>query len=74
MPTNLERINRIEEVLDLVMNLTGDDDNESAVSDLLTDTMHYCQDQGFDFVKKLNVAILNYNEEANKSLPMIEET
>lgn len=64
--TNEARAERIDQVYEMYQASTGVDEPESFVSDLLADTMHFCEREDFDFQAKVASAEIFFNEEKDE--------
>lgn len=62
-PSIDDRIDRINQAVDLYSELIGDEDERSLTIDILTDIMHMAHDQGWKLKDLLTVAEVNFNEE-----------
>lgn len=66
-PTNDDRADRIPPTLQAYATARGDaDDEESDLSDVLTDLMHYAKREGYDFPALLTTAEMNFTEEVEE--------
>lgn len=63
LPSTEDRAERIAQVFEMYQATTGADDQESFVSDLLADTMHFCQREGIDFETKMVTAEIHFENE-----------
>ncbi len=68
--TNVERANRLYPALEAYLKalegrpaFPGEVTNEDTVKDLLADLMHFCDQNGINFIENLEVAADNYNAE-----------
>ncbi len=60
-PTNEDRVDRIDAIREFYKD--SSDDDEALVRDILTDLMHFCDDEGMDFNARLEMARMHYEEE-----------
>lgn len=69
-PTNADRAARISGILPKYFQLRGGerDEDDTDISDMLTDIMHYCKAKNFEFDDVLQTAIINYSTEINEEL------
>ena len=64
MPTNVERADRIYRLMLVYKQYKGDnEDYTTDVTDLLTDLMHYCDEMGIDFDRRMGFARAYYEAE-----------
>jgi hypothetical protein len=63
LPSNEDRAERVAQVYEMYQANTGVDDQESFVSDLLADVMHFCQREDIDFEAKTVTAEMHFEAE-----------
>lgn len=74
--TNKERADRIVGVLNTYcLTLEGREfnDDDSDITDLLTDIMHFCNQNGYNFIEMHNMAVINFLSEITTSQPDRED-
>ena len=70
-PTNKERANRIVGVMHEYCHVLEGrvfDDDDSDITDMLADVMHFCEQKGFNFKKLLAMAHTHWAAETNKDI------
>lgn len=71
-PTNEERSERINGVLNyycLILDGNNFDGDESSITDILTDVMHFCKQGGYDFKKLIQMSQIHFESENSEDVP-----